>query len=135
MDVLLTGNPAGRNEPETTTVLEDIAVLAAGRRLERTATGESQSVPVITLLVSPEDAQKVALAGSEGRIQLTLRNPSDDHQEKLDSFPKKTLFRHAEPPSAPHLIRTNQTNKPPVEIKPPLKIEIIKGDHSETKTF
>src|SRR5438270_13901694 len=76
VDVLLTGNPGGP-EQQTTTVLENVAVIAAGQRLERSASGEAQQVPVITLLVSPEDAQKVTLASTEGRIQLTLRNPLD----------------------------------------------------------
>jgi pilus assembly protein CpaB len=133
VDVLLTGNPAGRNEPETTTVLEDVAVLTAGRRIERAATGESQSVPVITLLVSPEDAQKIALAGSEGRIQLTLRSQVDNRQENLDAFPKNKLFRHTEPPAVPHL--KNKPNEQAVIREPPLQIEIIKGTHTETKTF
>src|SRR5262249_59085664 len=77
VDVVLRGNPGGNSENQTTTVLENIAVLAAGQKLERNAAGEPQSVPVITLLVSPEDAQKLTLASQEGRIQLALRNPLD----------------------------------------------------------
>src|SRR5258707_7951736 len=80
VDVLLTGNPGGANEPQTTTVLENVAVLATGQRLERNAAGEASSAPVITLLVSPDDAQKLTLAGNQGRIQLTLRHPLDTQQ-------------------------------------------------------
>jgi pilus assembly protein CpaB len=75
VDVLLTGNPSGANEPQTTTVLENVAVIAAGQRLERNAAGDPQTTPVITLLVSPDDAQKLTLASSQGHIQLALRNP------------------------------------------------------------
>src|SRR5437879_1090466 len=57
VDVLLTGNPGGP-EQQTTTVLENVAVIAAGQRLERNSAGEPQMTPVITLLVSPDDAQK-----------------------------------------------------------------------------
>ncbi len=76
VDVLLTGNPGGADQ-QTTTVLENVAVIAAGQKLERNSAGEPQSVPVITLLVSPEDAQRLTLASTEGRIQLSLRNPLD----------------------------------------------------------
>src|ERR1041384_1687365 len=57
VDVLLPGNPRGTDEPLTTTVLENVEVLAAGQKLQRSSQGEPQSVPVITLLGSPEDAQ------------------------------------------------------------------------------
>jgi len=83
VDVLLTGNPAGANESQTTTVLENVAVIAAGQKLERNAAGEPQSTPVITLLVSPDDAQKLTLASSQGHIQLALRNPVDTKQTDL----------------------------------------------------
>src|SRR5271165_5163256 len=77
VDVLLTGNPQGSSEQQTTTVLEDVAVLASGTKLERNSAGEALAAPVITLLVSPDDAQKLALATTQGHIQLTLRNPLD----------------------------------------------------------
>jgi pilus assembly protein CpaB len=77
VDVLLTGTPSGNNEQQTTTVLENVAVIAAGQQLERNSAGEPQSVSVITLLVSPEDAEKLTLASSKGRIQLIPRNPLD----------------------------------------------------------
>src|SRR5689334_22140541 len=53
VDVLLTGNPSGGTEQQTTTVLENVSVIASGSRLERNANGENSSAPVITLLVSP----------------------------------------------------------------------------------
>lgn len=79
VDVLLTGTPGENNEQQTTTtVLENVAVIAAGQRLEcKNSAGEPQIVPVITLLVSPEDAKKLTLASSEGRIQLIRRNPQE----------------------------------------------------------
>src|SRR5437660_1499319 len=92
VDVLLTGNPLGSPESQTTTVLENIAVLAAGQKLERSTAGEPQTVPVITLLVSPEDAQKLTLASQDGKIQLALRNPLDTVQQKLPSVRNTTLY-------------------------------------------
>src|SRR5579863_5122906 len=48
VDVLLTGTPSGSSEPQTTTVLQNVAVIAAGQRLERNAAGDPQNTPVIT---------------------------------------------------------------------------------------
>ena len=83
VDVLLTGTPGAGSEQETTTVLQNVAVLAAGHTLERTSTGEAQNTPVITLLVSPDDAQRLTLASSEGHIQLALRNPLDTQARRF----------------------------------------------------
>jgi len=78
VDVLLTGEPQGSTQTQTTTVLENIFVLANGTRLERPpGGGEPISTSVVTLLVSPDDAQKLTLASNQGRIQLVLRNPLD----------------------------------------------------------
>ena len=84
VDVLLTGTPNGSTESQTTTVLQNVAVIASGHTLERNASGEAQSTPVITLLASPEDAERLTLASSEGKIQLSLRNPLDTHQDSVD---------------------------------------------------
>src|SRR5689334_5836868 len=83
VDVLLTGNPGGGSDAQTTTVLSNVEVIASGQRLERNSAGDTSMAPVITLLVSPEDAQKLTLASSQGRIQLSLRNPLDTNQEKI----------------------------------------------------
>src|SRR4029078_12540984 len=93
VDVLLTGNPSGSADRQTTTVLENVQVretgqklqrCATGQNLERNAAGEAQNAPVITLLVSPDDAQRLTLASSEGRIQLVLRNPLDTRDQDLN---------------------------------------------------
>ena len=85
VNVLLTGAPRGDSEQQTTTVLENVAVIAAGQRLERNAAGEPQNTAVITLLVTPDDAQKLTLARNEGRIQLMLRNPLDREPMQRDT--------------------------------------------------
>src|SRR5499427_5338962 len=92
VDVLLTGTPNGSGEQQTTTVLENVAVLASGHTLERTSTGEAQNTAVITLLVSPDDAQRLTLASTEGHIQLILRNPLDTKQDEVPSVISRGLF-------------------------------------------
>ena len=59
-------------------VLSNVQVLTAGTRMEQEQ-GQSKpvQVTVVTLLVYPEQAERLALASTEGKIQLALRNPLD----------------------------------------------------------
>jgi len=110
-----------------------VAVLATGQRTERSATGEPQNASVVTLLVSPEDSEKLALASQEGRIQLVLRNPLDTNQEKAAAIRKRGLFGGAM--SAPHsakIMRVKQAPTQAPEPEKPLEIDVIKGNHKET---
>jgi pilus assembly protein CpaB len=136
VDVLLTGNPTGTNEPLTTTVLENVEVLAAGQKLQRSAQGEPQSVPVITLLVSPEDAQKLTMASNEGRIQLALRNPLDTSEENLAVLRDSSLYRVG-PVRDPQPARTRVRHvaAKPAPAPSMYVVEMIKGDKRDTAKF
>ncbi len=83
VDVLVT-IPTGKvsqQEPFTKTVLENILVLTVGPDLEKKGKEEKPSdVDVITLEVTPQEAERLALAASEGKLQLALRNFSDTQE-------------------------------------------------------
>jgi pilus assembly protein CpaB len=133
VDVLLTGTPNGSSEPQTTTVLQNVAVIASGHTLERNASGEAQSTPVITLLASPEDAERLTLASSEGKIQLSLRNPLDTHQDSVDAANAKGLYKGGTPPAAaPRRVPVRSVKQPKTEKPAPspsvLSVEVYKGD-------
>src|SRR5271165_1525827 len=134
VDVLLTGTPNGGSEPQTTTVLQNVAVLAAGHQLERTSTGEAQNTPVITLLVSPDDAQRLTLASSQGHIQLALRNPLDTRSEEVASSSERALYKGMAPPPStePHAPVHRVIAKavaPPVTPAPTgISVEVYQGD-------
>jgi pilus assembly protein CpaB len=131
VDILLTGTPNGSSEPQTTTVLQNVAVIAAGQRLERNAAGDAQNVPVITLLVSPDDAERLTLASSEGHIQLSLRNPLDTRQDEVPAANAKGLYKGGTPLAAP-LVRPHavklQKAQPPPPSPSVLSIEVYQGD-------
>jgi len=135
VDVLLTGTPPGGKEPVTTTVLENALVRAVGQRIEGIS-GDPQTAAVITLLVSPEDAQKLTLATSEGRIQLSLRNLIDSEQENLESVRNTTLYRGAAPlpDNTPrvHIAKAKTVAPAPVV---PYSIEVIRGHDVTTTKF
>ena len=133
VDVLLTGTPGAGGEQQTTTVLQNVAVLAAGHTLERTATGEAQNTAVITLLVSPDDAQRLTLASSEGHIQLALRNPLDTKQDEVPSSNSRGLYKGLAPPPPTHapIRHVSSTKVIPPPTAPPatgVSIEVYQGD-------
>jgi pilus assembly protein CpaB len=82
VDVLVTGYAPDSHKLQTITVLQSIRVLAAGTQLEHAAARDTREAHVVTLLVSPEEAEKLTLATQEGHIQLIIRNPRDPSQEK-----------------------------------------------------
>ena len=80
VDVLMTYRSATVPEPQTLTVLQDVVVLAAGQQIQPKADGKPISVNVVTLLLKPEDAEKVVLATSLGGIYFVLRNGADEEE-------------------------------------------------------
>ncbi len=129
VDVLLTGTPTGGNDQETTTVLQDVKVLASGHTLEKSATGEAQNTPVITLLVTPDDAQRLTLASSQGHIQLSLRNPLDTRQEEVPASSARGLYK-AGAPAAPAPVHHAVITKAPTPPAAPtsISVEVWQGD-------
>jgi len=77
VDVLVTGRPPNYTGTITSTVLQNIVVLSAGQILQPESRGQAINTPVVTLLVTAEQAETLTLAGNEGRIQLVLRNGAD----------------------------------------------------------
>jgi pilus assembly protein CpaB len=138
VDVLLTGNPGEGNQQQTTTVLENVAVIATGQKLERNSAGEPLNTSVITLLVSPDDAQKLTLASSQGRIQLTLRNPLDTRQQELPAANSNSLYRGgvAPTPIAPKAPKVKHVAAPAAPPPPSTYgVEVIRGTKRETTTL
>ena len=132
VDVLATGTPTGSNEPQTETILQDILVLAVGPKTDRSPTGEPQNAPVVALQVSPEDAEKLALASQEGHIQLVLRNSGDTKQETTPAVKNTNLFSGATPQQPTKAKRTKPAPTLAPEIPKPLEIEMINGPKRET---
>jgi pilus assembly protein CpaB len=134
VDVLLTGTPGGGSDSQTTTVLQNVAVIAAGHNLERNANGEAQNVPVITLLTSPEDAERLTLASSEGKIQLALRNPLDTHQDPVDAAMERSLYKNSPPPVVapkPAVHPAKHVVAPPTPAPSVLSVEVYQGDKKQ----
>src|ERR1700756_555581 len=137
VDVLLTGAPTGSGEQQTTTVLQNVAVLASGHTLERTSSGEAQNTAVITLLVTPDDAQRLTLASSEGHIQLALRNPLDTKQDDVPASNARGLFRGLPAPAVVHTSVRHVLPKPAVAAPAStgVSVEVYQGDKKTDVKF
>ena len=77
VDVLVTGTPPSGTATQTNTVLQNMLVLSAGKELQADARGNAMPTPTVTLMATPAEAETLTLSNSEGRIQLVLRNSSD----------------------------------------------------------
>ena len=77
VDVIVTVEEPKTKKIKSKIFLENVAVLATGTQIEKNEKGEPMPVDVYTLEVSPEQSEKVALAASEGRLQLALRGVTD----------------------------------------------------------
>ena len=90
VDVLFT-RPGSMTEAITSTILQNVKVLAIGHAIQvgQTIDPKAAKVPVATLIVTPAEAQKLELAKNQGRISLSLRNPLDG-SSGVDGTPVST---------------------------------------------
>jgi pilus assembly protein CpaB len=121
VDVLVTGH-AGTARLQSMTVLQRVRVLATGSQTDTSSQTAGSSARVVTLLVTPDDAEKLAFATQEGRIQLLIRNPIDSSQE--NRTPVSTL---GDLPVA----RKIRIKYVPAPAHPDHEIELRNGDHIE----
>ena len=143
VDVMVTGQIPGATQTGaqyvTRTILENIRVLAAGQKIEQDRDGKPQTVPVVTLLVAPQDADTLAMASTQGKIQLALRNTIDVNKTAPAPTPvlQAALFSAGTPPLAPPIKTGPRTvaQKPVVIPVPPFAVEIIVGGKREVKDF
>lgn len=135
VDVLATGSSGGTGggDTMTKTVLEDVKVLAAGQTITQDAQGKPHTVPVVTLLVSPEDADKLTMAATQARIQLALRNTIDTKIANPPPVLEAQLFSGAAGPAKRAPARRPARVVP--QAPPPYVVEVISGDKRETKSF
>jgi pilus assembly protein CpaB len=136
VDVLVTYHTVAAAEPITATILQDAEVLAAGQKFQPDPEGKATSVDVVTLLVTPEDAEKVVLASSQGLVHFVLRNGTDKDKAKNNAVQLSQLEGGAPPPSP---LRPS-TMQGPVRVpraapSASYTIETINGNKSSTESF
>ena len=145
MDVLVTVKDPEKKEEKTKTILENIPVLATGTQIQENEKGEPAPVDVYTLEVTPEEAEKLALAASEGKLQLALRSVIDGDEVYTEGITVPELlasYSYTKPAPAPVI-----KPKPVVKRTPRKKrikrwvprraisVEMIKGNEVSKKKF
>ena len=122
VDVVVTIDPAegvaNRQDPVSKIVLQNIKVLASGQNIDKPENErEAQSVKAVTLQVTPEQSEKLALAANEGKLSLIMRNQSDQGDEQTPGVRKRNLLSGdmAMPAPEPGSLKSEQ---PKSEAKP-----------------
>jgi pilus assembly protein CpaB len=136
VDVLVTGHPPNAEGSVTTTPLQNMLVLSAGTVMQPDARGQAMPSATVTLLATPEQAETLTLANADTRIQLVLRNGSDQTIEKTSGREIAELYgerAHKKAPenTAPPRPRARPapvvTAAPPPPPPPPDQIIVIRG--------
>lgn len=156
VDVIVTIHPVKPADSEATSkvILQNVKVLAVGKELEINDRNRNQAntVTVATLLVNPEESEKLALSASEGRLMLTLRSWTDNQAVITGGMNASTLLTDsstkpreavvvAPTPVRRNVARVTQTPVPPPVApavgQPPRKdvVEILRGDRFEERKF
>jgi len=136
VDVLVTYTPPGGNNiPVTETVLQDVEVLTAGQTTEPDPQGKPQTVNVVTLLLNPEDSQRLQLASMQGGIQFVLRSGVDQKSVNLKPTRLDQLVASEKPP----VVVPPSTKKAPKRIEPSRPtiyvLEVIQGTKRSVEKF
>jgi pilus assembly protein CpaB len=131
VDVLVTLRSDKIPVPSTQIVLQDVEVLTAGQNIEPDPQGKPQTVNVVTLLLSPPDAQKLVLATTQGSIEFVLRNGADRGQIKAVPMQIAGLSSGVDPT---HIASPSHA-APRTKAKEPYVVETIMGDKHVTTQF
>jgi len=139
VDVLATYNLPGSAGNMTETVLQDVEVLTAGQTIEPDPQGKPQSVNVVTLLLSPEDSQKLLLASSQGSIQFVLRSGVDKARLEITPTRLDQLLPNTKPPALAPVAPARKDVRPQPPQPPPAPdvytLEVIQGTQRNTQKF
>jgi len=146
VDVLVTGHPPSTDSTVTATCLQNMLVLSAGTNVQADGKGQAISVATVTLLGTPDQSETLTLANNEGRIQLVLRNGSDQTIEKTTGREVAELYgarasrKKVEAPAGPRPVRRQAppvvavATAPPPPPPPPDQIIVIRGTQKTVET-
>jgi len=91
VDALVTFRLESGKDSVTATVLQNVEVLSTGEKLVPDPSGKPQNVKQVTVLLTPDDAEKLVLAANQGTVQFVLRNGSDEDQAQRHPVELKDL--------------------------------------------
>jgi pilus assembly protein CpaB len=130
VDVLVTGHPpTGSTADVTTTVLQNITVLSANQQMQDNR-GAAINATVVNVLVTPDQAELLTLAGNEGRITLVLRNAIDQKTDPVAVHETSELYGGIRKPKPVLVARAAPRPKvvPPPPPPPPVAAPVVVPD-------
>jgi len=117
VDVLVTLRPENNaTSTETRTVLQNVQVLSTGTKMDPDPNGKPENVNVVTLLVTPEQSEKLALAESQGTIHFAMRNGGDSASADVAPVNLAELAGIPKKPANPEMTHSKRAV---VAVKPP----------------
>lgn len=139
VDVVATVESQG--DTATRTVVSNLKVIAAGTRYDQQEAREGKPVPttVVTLLATPQDAERVTLASSNGKILLVLRNPLDTEPTNTAGVRLAGLMASPSQPPIEREVKGRRTvvaappPPPPPPAPAPYTVETIRGAKRATE--
>src|SRR4030043_1968626 len=139
VDVVLIASPPGSNLTISKIVLQNMSVLAIGQIVEQKE-GKAVPVPTVTMDVTPEDAEKLAIASTQGRLQLVLRRLGDKEVAKTTGATVTKVMTGATAgpiKAAPTSAKKASVAKTPAVKKeePKVSVEVYRGGQKATETF
>jgi pilus assembly protein CpaB len=143
VDVLATMDSPDSDSAVTTTVLQNVEVLAIAQDMEERVDKEPKVTTTVTLAVTLAEAQRLTLAEETGVLRLALRPETAADKEWVnpttsEQLAGRTASQAAARPAAqqpvvqPTAVRAPQ---PPVEPAPEYKVEVIRGTDRSTVSF
>jgi pilus assembly protein CpaB len=114
-----TSGSATKKDPVAKIVLQNVKVLTNGQNMDKPKNErEAESVRVVTLQVTPEQAEKLALAAVEGKLRLVMRNTIDQGDEQTPGADKNTLLtgERAMPAPEPGALKSEQPKPAPAPV-------------------
>ena len=115
---------AGRRNPISKIVLQNVKVLASGQNIDKPKDQrEAEQVKAVTLQVTPDQAEKLALASTEGKLRLVMRNSIDQGDEQTEGVDKNKLLtgEHAQPAPEPGALKSEQPKQSPAPAPAPAR--------------
>jgi len=130
VDVLVAGKPEGRTDDEERSklILQNVRVLATGKSIEQ-QDEKPVEVPTVTLLVSPEEAEKLTLATKQEPVRLALRNFRDEEVVRTSGMSTTALFANVAP-----VVKTSE-GVVRHAVNPGYSVEVYLGDRSTRQTI
>jgi pilus assembly protein CpaB len=135
VDVLVTYRPMNAGDSVTSTVLQDAQIIATGQKMEPDPEGKATTTDVVTLLCTPQDAEKVVEASALGSVHFVLRNGAD--HEQFPALPVQIAQLGTIGNSGPSKVVAYHPSPKPVAAPAPAApkpyvVEMIYGDKPES---